>query len=70
MTYKITPQIREIMHRNDQLGFSSIQEACVAILNHDDWEQRWILEDIDDAIALNLWKAEQFMNATLELLNA
>ncbi len=68
MKYRITKEIREIMHRNDQLGFSSVKEACEAILNHDDWEQRWILEDVDDVTALNLWKADCFMNAAGELI--
>jgi len=54
----LPPDVRAVLAQLGYLGFDSASEAATAILDHDDWRERWDLEDEPDACAvLAQWRS-------------
>lgn len=58
-----TDEIRDILERNDNLGFDLAGEAMNAILTHKDWNERWEVENVDDLNKITAWKKDVVQKA-------
>lgn len=52
----LTPEARRAIEAYDNLGFDNPQQAASAIFGHDDWAQRWIVEDDASREAIDAWR--------------
>lgn len=60
ITYTIPSELRAVLERHDLLGFDRCNEACSAILAHDDCFSRWDFSHakMDEIGTIALWKEE------------
>jgi hypothetical protein len=57
LKFIIDQRTRQVLKANNLLGFDSCEQAAEAILTHDDWTERWDIENGHQEDALILWKA-------------
>lgn len=55
MSVAATPEVREALKRNDDLGFDSRAEALAAIRDHADFAERWSVDPADVPV-LEAWR--------------
>lgn len=51
-----TDEVRDVLEKNDLLGFDFIGAAENAILTHKDWSERWDVSDVADINVINTWR--------------
>jgi len=64
-TYKVPNNITAILKTVDYLGFDTRNECCNAILDHEDWQERW---EVTDLLPSELRQLIEWRNETLAAL--
>jgi len=54
--FNVPDEVRLILDQNDNLGFERPGEAARAILEHDDWAQRWDIAERSAVGVLRIWR--------------
>jgi hypothetical protein len=55
---KVDDTVGRILEMNDNLGFNSKGQAARAILDSDDWQDRWMIDDPTMVKMIETWKAK------------
>jgi hypothetical protein len=66
LPWRLTPEVKAAIVRQDCLGFDYPWQAASAILTHDDWVYRW---DWSEATCEELETLEAWKNEILSRLN-